>query len=741
MTNESSMPNNADQPNRWIETAIRFRFLLLLIVLILLILGWPIARNLKFDQSIESLFAPRDSHLLDYLESKQLFGGDEFVIFAYIDEELMKDETHISNKSAQKIRQLVNQLGDIPGVNKQSTQNLVDALKFPFRLGRVKKLVKSILVGDDDKTTAIVLRLIPEQESPIKRAETIQQIRDLAKLQKVKVYVAGEPVQVHDMFRFVEEDGKTLFVVSLSLLGLVIFIMFRNLRWVALPLLVVVAAIICTEAILVLFNTKLSMVSSMLNSLVTIIGIATVTHFTVHFREKRARLPRQEAFAQTFRELLPPVFWTSLTTAVGFLALMSSEITPIRSFSLMMSLATILVLVATFAILPGGILAGRYLPDPGIAPYEKHLIRFLEQLSGWIFLHAKGLIFGFVAIVVVAVFGLFRLQVETDFSKNFRKSSSIVQSLDFIEERLGGAGSWEINFPAPSSEEALTEEYLDRVRKLATELREQLGTDDDASLTKVTVFTDAYDIPPKIFLYNTTQKRLAVLKENQPEFVSNLWNVEQGRMRIVLRAFERQPAAEKLELIESVERIAREEFPQAKATGLFVLLAYLIDNLLRDQLVSFAIAGIGIGLMMTIALRNFRIGLISLIPNIFPIVVLVGGMGWLGITINIATAMIASVSLGLTIDFSIHYLFAYQRSRRKGVSVTQAIEETSRHVGRALVFSNIALIVGFSVLTLSHFVPLIYFGILVSIAMLGGLVGNLVLLPLLLQRIDHDENG
>ena len=172
-----------------------------------------------------------------------------------------------------------------------------------------------------------------------------------------------------------------------------------------------------------------------------------------------------------------------------------------------------------------------------------------------------------------------------------------------------------------------------------------------------------------------------------------------------------------------------------------MLLAFLIESLLSDQLVSFILAAIGIGTMMTIAFRSPVIGLISLIPNLFPIVLVIGSMGWIGLPINIATAMIASVSMGLTVDSSIHYISGYRRARKRGLPVIDALRETHQGVGRALVFANVALIVGFSVLTLSHFIPLIYFGILVSVAMLGGLVGNLVLLPLLLHWVSGERAG
>jgi uncharacterized protein len=403
-----------------------------------------------------------------------------------------------------------------------------------------------------------------------------------------------------------------------------------------------------------------------------------------------------------------------------------------------------LVLLAVAGIFPGGALIGRWSADPREAPLEQSLVGGLMKVTRGVKRYPIPLAVIFLGIVAFSAAGFWRLTVETDFSKNFRESSPIVQGLKFVEEpeHFGGAGSWEVNFPAPKE---LTEEYLEDVEDLAERLRERFVKEGQrGEITKVLSITDATaEIPTVPLLTGTLKNRLSVLSQVQPEFLPSLYNPKQGRMRVVLRARERQPAERKLQLIAEVEQVAQawanerlaDDFPNAevKVTGLFVLLAHLIQSLLADQLVSFSIAAAGIGGMMTIAFRSLRIGLIALFPNLFPIVFVVGGMGWAGLPINIATAMIASVSMGLTVDSSIHYISGYLRARGNGLSVDQALAQTHGDVGRALIFANVALILGFSVLTLSNFIPLVYFGVLVSVAMFGGLIGNLLLLPLLLR--------
>jgi len=741
---------------QFVDRAISSRVMLLALALVCMaVLAGP-SNWLGLDESIESFFAPDDPLLTSYQYSKVTFGGDEFVIVGYeVDEPTSTTELN---------RQLefANKLSALKGVRAESTQHLHGTLRNPRATGieriamrmptterKLIELSRRVLIGDDDRTVSIALRLVPEAESPVSRAETFHDIRRIAGEFSSPTAVAGEPLQVHDMFRYVDQDSWLLGWASSILLMAVMLIMFRSWRWVLLPLLVIQMTLISTRGLLYFSGLKLSMVSSMLTSLVTIICIATVMHITVTYRHFRTSMQRQDAFRATFARLGPPIFYTCLTTAIGFASLITSSVTPVRSFGLMMTIGTLLVPIVCVLVVPSSVLMGSWQADPLAPPAEGVLVRTLQGLARRVNRFSGVILFSALGVAGLFFSGLGRLEVETDFSKNFREESPIVSSLQFFEEKLGGVGSWEIGFSAP---EELTEEYLDEVRALADELRD-LRLDDGTQLTKVIVVTDGLDLVPKIpiqskkkgrrpllrlipkFRLLNLEERQEMVTALQPEMLPSLYDPEQKRMRIMLRSLEQQPAEVKLELIQEVERVAQKRFPEAKATGLYVLLANLIVSLLNDQLISFSIAAIGVTLTMGIAFRSFWIGLISIVPNVLPILMVIGGMGWLGMPINIGTAMMASVSMGLTVDSTIHYLSAYQRARREGMTHLLAIELAHGDVGLALVLANIALVAGFSVLALSNFVPLIYFGALVSIAMVGGLVCNLLVLPALLGLI------
>jgi len=233
---------------------------------------------------------------------------------------------------------------------------------------------------------------------------------------------------------------------------------------------------------------------------------------------------------------------------------------------------------------------------------------------------------------------------------------------------------------------------------------------------------------------------LTVMSAKIPEFVQAIYvrQSKSSQLRILLRSPEQLAAAEKKRLINQVQEQAQAAFPGAQVTGYYVLLNDLIESLLRDQWTTFGVAAVAILLMMTLAFRSATLALVTLLPNALPVLLLFGAMGWLGVRVNMGAAMIAAVSLGLSVDGSIHYVMSYQRARRAGATLTAALQSVQATVGRAAIFATLALVVGFATLCYSEFIPTIYFGTLVSLSMIGGLVGNLLVLPLLIRWVARE---
>lgn len=724
--------------NRFIDRLVRHRLALMLVAVALTALSIYPASQVTFDQSIESLYARGNPLLEEYLDSKSLFGGDEFVFVIYTDPELFE------TAGQERLASLAARAATVPGVIAESVQSLDVYLQItnqPFfrsRRAKVLEFARGVLLGDDNQTTAVALRLADEAHAPQSRSATIADLRRIAAEQPLPTYVVGEPTLVLDMFQYAQDDGQFMgWAASILLIGVILFFL-HDVRSILLPFIIVQVTILWTRAILWTTSIQLTMVSSILASLLTIIGVSTVVYLSLYYHELRASLDRETAFRQMLYVIGRDIIWVCLTTAAGFAAHLSSHLQPVRSFGVTMVIGSLLVLVAMTFILPGGMLIGGQWQVTFRRPRGNQQVnQSLHQLTAWVLQHPLRIGLTTCIALVIAIGGLLQLRLETDFSNNFRRSSPVVQSLTYMEERLGGAGIWEVNFAAPK---ALDEDHLDKVRRLAAKLRE-LRTGDKPALTKVVAITDGIDLVPRVPLFVPNDAAKARwLNALQPDFMGSLFNADRERMRIVLRARERQSAEDKDAVISQVRQLAIAEFPEARVTGLFVLLTHLVESLMDDQWTGLVVGACGLITMMTIAYRSLWMGLISLVPNVLPILFLLGVMGWVGVPINIGTAMISSDVMGLTIHDSIFYLSAYRRARLAGLDFRGALHEVQTEVRRPLIYSNLALILGFLVLTRSHFVPLIYFGALVSIAIAGGLVVNLLLIPLLLQWGERRES-
>ncbi|QDU97200.1 efflux RND transporter permease subunit [Lignipirellula cremea] len=746
-----------------VDFLIRWRYALFITALAIGAAAIGPASRLGFDRSIENMFAPSDPLLPPYSRLKARFGGNEIVMAVYRDEMLFNP----TGEGVVRVGEVADELRKVPGVRDVLSVAQIDSLlRTPLFFGttavansRLAKNYRYVFEAythsGDGRTAAVVCMLIPEQETDAPRRETIDQLRTIISRQPHGM-LAGEPVMVVDGFRYVEEDGARMGLFTTILLGLVILLCFRSLRWLAIPLLVVQFTLLLTKAVLVLSGLRLSMVSSMLTAIVTVVGVAAVVHVVVRFREARSEgLSQKEALAQAGTILAGAIFWSCMTDAAGFLALTFADVGPIHDFGLMMAIGSVLVLVSAACVIPTLALLGSWDADPRRAWGEGVIDFGLDRLVDWTVKHPFVLGIGTLLLLALSVVGLLRQQIETDFTRNFRQGSPIVQAYQDIEKEFGGAGVWDIMLPAPASIDSV---YLNRVLELENDLRAiELPAGEPgaapARLTKVISLADVDEAAKasRMMRIAGPEARATGMKGALPAFFSALRSSDvddQGNtwLRIMLRAKERESASQKLRLIAAVEEVTAKHFPpqdtpqtSAEVTGFYILLTNLIQSIVSDQWTTFGYATLGIFLMMTLAFRNPLQALLALVPNALPILLVLGGMGLLQYKLNMGAAMIAAVSMGLSVDSSIHYILSFQHARRNGLSVEASLRDVQQSVGRAMVFSTLALIAGFSVLCVSNFVPTIYFGALVSLSMLGGLLGNLLVLPLLLRLCTREN--
>lgn len=781
---------------------IRWRWVWFSISILLLFVAWPASQRLSFDRSLHRMFAPDDPTRTDFEFLHSQFGVSDLVVFAYHDERLWAKD----GNGLERLQRIRERIEAIPGVaiamDLSKIDQMLEQLDQPFALFRTPQgkgtrhvlLDEASAIADDFKAifegqthsrqgtlVAIACLLKPANQTTIAIKETLLNLRQVGDSLAIEGLengmLVGQPVMVEEGFDEIEQDGKRLSIVSTICLALLILIGFRSLRWAIISIAVVQWSLIMTRGLLAWLAWDLTMVSSMLASIVTVIGVATTMHWMLGYqRAMKSQSNPEEALRYSMLGLWRPIVWACITDAIGFASLAFAKVGPVQDYGCMMAIASLVVLVGIFVLVPTmallplapkrfakclGVSYELY-QIPGDEPLRKCLLWILKWVNRW----PVAVAFAAMVICVIAVLGSLRLKVETDFIKNFRSDAPLVVAYQAVEKELGGAGVWDVILPAPK---VLSQRYLDLVKDLEAKLLSlEVPGAEPLRLTKVMSFADADHASraSPILGRLSIEARLMGMRQVMGSFVDTLITrpaEEQRFLRIMLRSREQAEAAQKEQLIADVRRMVDEAIrsdewivlfgddaaagpdrqagltlqagptaSKAAVSGYYVLLTQLVSCVVADQWRCFAVATFGIWIAMSIALRSPWMALLTILPNALPSFCILGWMGWTGTRVNLGAAMIAAVSMGLSVDSSLHYLIRFQRERSDGQSFQAALTASQSEIGMAILLSTFALVLGFGSLATSNFIPTVVFGITASISMVGGLLGNLVVMPALL---------
>lgn len=733
------------------------------------------------------MFAMDDELYSSYQTLKRTFGGNEIVLIVYHDGDLMNRE---GQGRQRRICAAINQVEGIQG-NAISLESLISAIE-SFNVGqfqailkftglnisteqlirKTKALFQGFTHSPDGQTAAIVVFLKAKEETHIRRGEIVNKIRnELTRLRRKEqfeneIQLVGEPVMVADGFRMVQADGQRLGAVATIALSLVVLLAFQSLRWTLVPAAIVQFSLLTSHAIVALMDLRVTIVGSMSTAIITVIAVSTIIHFIIRIRKNiNEGMGQAQATERAFHQLAIPITFACLTDAIGFGSLWFAELEPVQDFATVMVTGSLLVLIAFWMIVPA-LAQFRFangLPLWDLKPGQTRLHRAFGQglkLPLQLTRQYPKTILGItLGIFLFSLMGIQKNRIESDFTKNFRPHSTIVKSYRFVEDNLGGAGVWDVMVQAPQKINLPFLKKIDAIQKrlrLEVTINRGQGQPPQPGLTKVISLVDAIQsfsgqpVDQLSAVHVTTA--IALLNARMPQLKNSLVSTDphepsKNYYRIMLRSRERTASEEKKSVISQVNAICASEFknangdppPTIRTTGFYVLLAYMIESVLRDQWKTFGIAALGILAMLVLVFRDLRLAAIGLLPNLLPVLLIMGLFGWFDVPLNLGIALIAAVAIGLSIDSSIHYIFDFQQ-KQKTMGVESALDSVQGHVGSALIYSTFALMIGFLSLCFSDFLPTVYFGATAMIAMAGGLIGNLFLLPLLIARMTDSPN-
>lgn len=729
-----------------------------------------VTRGLRQDYSVESLVARNDETYVRYRQFLKEFVSNEMAIIAVRgDAPLLPDVVELLHELCVRCRGLpgvqevsaVSEVPDLGGVGRDSPPAaraaalaaavlsptpIVDALRRdPQRRGELleqllaEPLIADNLISRDGRTTAVICQML-STSSPTDSKQAVTRLRRIvADAQRahpeLTIILAGPAVTMIDMFDYIHKDLVLFSFVVFGLMSASLGLIFRRLRLVVVALGAAAAATTTTLGLSIVLGIAMSLVTQMIVILGSILAVANAVHLVVAWQEQHARRPagrRSWDRLLTLRRMLAPTAAASLTTAVGFGALAISDLVPFKDFARLMSFAILagwLVGVAATRLL-GASAAGS--APPAVAAIGP-LGRLLRRIARLAQRRGKTIVAAFAVVFIAGAAGVFRLRFESDFLKNFRAASGVRRAYSFIEQNLAPVGSVEVVVRRKDGETMLTGDNLAKARELGADVVAAFEPIRKA-MSLADLLTAGGTPLPESPLAIRLRMRLAKAMFGG-DVLRNFVNDRRDAMRINLRAVEGIQVAEKLEMARRISARAAGSFGdgyEVEVTGLYPFYATLVAGLLRDQNRSFAVAVVCIFGLMALFLRSIRLSLIALVPNVVPIGLTMGLMGWRGIPVNMATAMILAVSIGIAVDDALHYAWRFRRELRRRGDPSAAMLAAHATVGRACVFTSMVIVSGFWILCLSEFLPTAYFGGLIGVTMLGALLADLLLFPMLL---------
>jgi len=600
--------------------------------------------------------------------------------------------------------------------------------------------------------------------------QTLERYRDDA-----QIYLGGAPMIADDLVTFVQGDLSSFSFAVVLLIIFALGLIFRKVRWVALPLACCAVAGVIMVGVLGLMDWRVTVVSSNFISLLLIITISLTVHLTVRYRELRATrhyTNHDKLLRHSVLSMFRPCLYTALTTAVAFGSLIVSGILPIITFGWMMMMGVATALIVAFTLFPA-ILSILNKDESRLnANVKLGLTSALASLTEKL---GNKVLYIYLAVVLLSGIGLSQIRVENSFIDYFRESTEIYQGMSLFDEKLGGTLSFDVIVSLPEVEDAFDGGFDDGFG-----FGDDTGGNDDAywftapKMEQVKAIHQYLDNDPqtgKVLSFGAVIELAENLNDNQP-IDGLLWavlynripetlkstvlnpfvSVSENQLRFNVRVIESAENLNRNELLQRIEAGIESEFGFAdedvRLTGILVMYNNVLQSLFQSQILTLGVVMLAIMVMFLVLFRSFMIALICIIPNAIAASFVLGIMGWLSIPLDIMTITIAAISVGIGVDNTIHYMHRYKREFPRFGNYRDTMHFCHTSIGRAMYFTSMTIVAGFSILALSNFIPTIVFGLLTSLAMLVALVGSLTLLPQLLvtfkplgPEVEHASNS
>ena len=595
-------------------------------------------------------------------------------------------------------------------------------------------------------------------KSRSKDIKAVRQIID-SERQHAQMYLGGIPMITTDMIQFIRHDLQVFGLGVLFFLVFILSLFFKQARWVLLPLLCCSVTAVTMFGFLGLAGWSITVISSNFMSILLIITLSLCVHLIVRFRDLQIEHP-QQSHLQTVRDtidsMLKPCFYTIATTIVAFGSLVFSNIRPVIDFGWVMIIGLITSFVICFLIFPSALSLMQAGEPSSSKDFTRNITAKIAQL---VCRYPRYIVSACLIVLMVVGIGMSRLKVENRFIDNFRSSTEIYQGMKVIDEELGGTTPLEIIIDADS--EFGQEQENGDVEDDFDELFANEGDESSPSYwlnpTKIEVvkkiqdYLDNHPVVGKALSLATVVRiaerlngaeldafELALIHKRIPADISDdlirpYLSEDTNQLRFSARVRESDRSLNRKQLLQSINDFLITDLDleqnQVHITGMLVLYNNMLQSLFRSQILTLAVVLLAIFLTFIILFRSITLAVLGIIPNVFSAIMILGIMGWLRIPLDMMTITIASITIGIAVDDTIHYIHRLKHEYALNNDYETLIRRCHTSIGKAMYYTSVAIIFGFGILSLSNFIPTINFGLMTGIAMFVALTGDLILLP------------
>ncbi len=751
----------------------RFRYALSFLIVAGAIAFAPAVGRTTIDNDLTSWFRPDDPIYRQYERFRDEFGGTRTLIIAVRAPSKAQLLSEASFAFIDKVSGDIERVETVERVNSLSTATVVDALpatadddggievrpliddvasKGAAAAGQRAlddELLRGDLISADGTVTAIIVSFDETRIDDVRAGviDRIHGIVDPALPEGFEAFYNGS-LEISETYNRITVENQTKFTPPILILTMgAVYLMFRSWRKTVLTLAAIGVSVLWTIGLYIALGLSFNVLASMIVPLVIVLAIADDVHMMQHFDHAiRAGATAEAAFKSTITHMTAPLLGASVTTALGMLSLATSNVVAVRAFGIGAAIGVMVDFAISLVFVPTVLAWMR--AERTVPPQERWFLEPLKRVAMFSTHHARTILITAAALAAVALAGVTRLEVDTNHIAFFSGNHPLGKSAAVIDQQLGGVYGFQILLEGPpgSMQQPATLQRIDalasrieafpEVRKVTTladyvkRINRELdgGGPDGARIP-----AGADRVAQELFVFTLADEGRHELER----IVSS--DASASQISIKLRSM----SSDLLwDYVADVERFAAETFAgtgiQPTVTGSGKLFAQLDHYVVVSQVSSFATAFVTVFAVIFIVFRSARYGLLAIVPNLFPVLAVFGVMGWLGISLNIATVMVASVALGIVDDDTIHFISRFKRERQAGAAIGEAIERATIHEGRAALTTAIVNSAGFAVLMMSEYRPSAWFGGLLALTMIVAFLAEVFILPatiVLLSRL------